>query len=74
MFVSHRLSSATTADKIIVLKYGEIIETGRHEELMAKRGEYYELFSTQAKRYLGEDHEMFENSNTEKKTPQNVSF
>lgn len=61
LFVSHRLSSATTADKIIVLKYGEIIEIGRHDELMAKRGEYYTLFSTQAKRYLGEDHEMFEN-------------
>ncbi len=59
LFVSHRLSSATTADKIIVLKYGEIIEIGRHDELMAKKGEYYTLFSTQAKRYLGEDHEMF---------------
>ena len=60
LFVSHRLSSATTADKIIVLKYGEIIEMGRHDELMAKRGEYYTLFSTQAKRYLGEDHESFD--------------
>ncbi|MBQ8741863.1 MAG: ABC transporter ATP-binding protein [Clostridia bacterium] len=57
LFVSHRLSSATTADKIIVLKYGEITEMGRHDELMAKKGEYYTLFSTQAKRYLGEDHE-----------------
>ncbi|MBE6608480.1 MAG: ABC transporter ATP-binding protein [Ruminococcaceae bacterium] len=55
VFVSHRLSSATTADKIIVLKYGEIIEMGRHDELMAAKGEYYTLFSTQAKRYLSPD-------------------
>ncbi len=66
LFVSHRLSSATTADKIIVLKYGEIIEIGRHDELMANRGEYYTLFSTQAKRYLGEDHEMFEDKSASK--------
>ncbi len=55
IFVSHRLSSATIATKIIVLEYGEIIEEGDHKTLMAKRGRYYELFSTQAKRYLGED-------------------
>lgn len=52
IFVSHRLSSATTANKILVLEYGELIETGSHDELMAKRGKYYELFSTQAKRYI----------------------
>ena len=52
LFVSHRLSSATVADKIIVLKSGEISEIGRHEELMAKKGDYYKLFSTQAKRYI----------------------
>ena len=51
IFVSHRLSSATTANKIIVLKYGEIIETGTHKDLMDKKGEYYTLFSTQARRY-----------------------
>jgi ATP-binding cassette subfamily B protein len=52
IFVSHRLSSATTASKIIVLEYGEIVEIGRHEELMKNKGRYYELFSTQAKRYI----------------------
>lgn len=54
-FVSHRLSSATTASKIIVLEYGELIEVGNHSELMKKRGRYYELFSTQAKRYVSKD-------------------
>ncbi len=52
IFVSHRLSSATTASKIIVLEYGELIEMGTHKELMAKEGRYYELFSTQAKHYI----------------------
>ena len=52
VFVSHRLSSATTADKIIVLEYGRVIEEGTHKELMEKKGSYYTLFSTQAERYL----------------------
>jgi len=52
IFVSHRLSSATVANKIIVLEQGAVIEEGNHAELMKKRGVYYELFTTQAKRYI----------------------
>ena len=52
IFVSHRLSSATTADKIIVLEYGRVVEEGNHKELMSAQGKYYELFTTQAKRYV----------------------
>ncbi|MBE6674021.1 MAG: ABC transporter ATP-binding protein [Ruminococcaceae bacterium] len=52
IFVSHRLSSATTADNIIVLEHGHVIEQGTHKELMQTGGKYFELFSTQAKRYL----------------------
>lgn len=52
IFVSHRLSSATVANKIIVLEHGEVTEIGDHSELMKKHGTYYELFSTQAKRYI----------------------
>ena len=52
IFVSHRLSSATVASKIVVLEYGELVEEGTHHELMEKKGRYYELFSTQASRYL----------------------
>ena len=55
IFVSHRLSSATIASKIIVLEYGELVEEGTHKELMEKKGKYYELFSTQARRYLQND-------------------
>ena len=51
VFVSHRLSSATTADKIIVLDGGSVIEVGTHSELMELGEKYYQLFSTQAKRY-----------------------
>ena len=52
IFVSHRLSSATVANKIIVLEQGAVIEIGNHSELMKKHGVYYDLFSTQAKRYI----------------------
>ena len=55
IFVSHRLSSATTADKILVLENGELIELGDHKTLMSQKGRYYELFSTQAKRYVKVD-------------------
>ncbi len=54
IFVSHRLSSATVASKIVVLEYGSVLECGTHAELMRKKGRYCELFSTQAKRYLEE--------------------
>ncbi len=54
IFVSHRLSSATVASKIAVLEYGRLIEEGDHRTLMAMKGRYYELFSTQAKRYVTE--------------------
>jgi ABC-type multidrug transport system fused ATPase/permease subunit len=52
IFVSHRLSSTTLATKIVVLENGEIIEEGSHRELMEQKGRYYELFTTQASRYV----------------------
>jgi len=52
VFVSHRLSSAVGASKIVVIDGGEIAEIGTHEELMALGGKYHRLFSTQAERYL----------------------
>ena len=52
LFVSHRLSSATTATKIFVIENGELVEEGTHTELMSAQGKYYNLFSTQAKRYV----------------------
>lgn len=55
LFVSHRLSSAVGASKIVVIDGGEIAEVGNHEQLMAIRGKYYTLFSIQAHRYTGID-------------------
>ena len=58
IFVSHRLSSATMATKIVVLEYGRVVEEGDHKTLMAKQGKYYELFSTQAQRYVSEGQQV----------------
>ena len=51
IFISHRLSSARMASHIFMMKYGEIIEEGSHEELMAMQGEYYDMFNLQAQNY-----------------------
>ena len=53
-FVSHRLSSATMATKILVLDRGALVEEGTHRELMEKEGIYHKLFTTQANRYIAE--------------------
>ena len=45
--VAHRLSTVKNADQIVVINHGRITETGNHETLTAKRGEYYELFKNQ---------------------------
>ncbi len=58
IFVSHRLSSATTASKIVVLQHGKVVEEGTHSQLMQAQGQYYELFSTQAERYIQSAKEM----------------
>ena len=52
IFVSHRLSSATDADIIVVLEDGQVIETGTHPELMAMGGKYHNLFTVQAEKYI----------------------
>ncbi len=52
LFVSHRLSSATMADKIIVLDSGSVCEMGNHKELMKAKGIYHKMFTTQAKHYI----------------------
>jgi len=45
--VAHRLSTITDADKIVVIENGRITEIGRHEDLMRKRGAYFELYAIQ---------------------------
>ena len=48
LVIAHRLSTIQKADKIVVLKKGEIVEQGKHEELLAKKGEYYKLVTMQS--------------------------
>ena len=43
--IAHRLSTVRNADKIIVLEKGEIMEEGTHDELIALKGRYYELYT-----------------------------
>ena len=45
--IAHRLSTVRNADVILVVKDGKIVERGRHEELMRKRGVYYRLYTRQ---------------------------
>lgn len=43
--IAHRLSTVKNSDVIIVLDHGRIIERGNHEELLAKKGQYYQLYT-----------------------------
>ena len=51
IFISHRLSSAVSADRIIHMEDGRIIEEGSHEELMKNGGSYAQMFTMQAENY-----------------------
>ena len=45
--IAHRLSTIKNADLILVMKNGNIIEQGNHDQLMAKNGAYAELYNSQ---------------------------
>ena len=47
LIIAHRLSTIRDADCIVVMDGGRIIEEGNHEQLLAKKGKYYELYMTQ---------------------------
>ena len=46
--IAHRLSTIVHADQILVLENGEVIESGKHEELVAKGGLYFDLYQRQS--------------------------
>lgn len=51
IMVTHRISVASIADRIVVFKNGEIVEDGSHEKLLSNNGEYTRLYLTQAQWY-----------------------
>lgn len=53
-YISHRLSSTRFCDRILYLKDGHIAESGTHEELMARRGEYFKMYEMQSYYYREE--------------------
>ena len=51
--MAHRLSTIKNADQIAVVADGRITEQGTHEELMARKGQYYDLYQLQFRANLG---------------------
>jgi len=47
IIIAHRLSTIAYAHRIVVIVGGRIVEEGKHEELIARQGEYYKLYQTQ---------------------------
>ncbi|MDE7417333.1 MAG: ABC transporter ATP-binding protein/permease [Lachnospiraceae bacterium] len=51
ILITHRLSTTTMSDRILMLDGGHLVENGSHAELMAKRGSYFRLFNLQSQYY-----------------------
>lgn len=47
IIIAHRLSTIRDADIIVVMDKGQIVESGSHDDLLAQKGKYYELYMTQ---------------------------
>ena len=58
ILISHRFSTVRQADRICVLERGRVIELGSHDELMARRGRYCEMFELQAQRFVTAEDEQ----------------
>lgn len=51
IYISHRMSSCRFCNRIVVMRSGEMVELGNHDQLMQEKGEYYTLFTKQAEFY-----------------------
>jgi len=51
ILISHRFSTVRHVDRIAVVEHGAVVELGSHDELMARRGRYWTMFSLQAQRF-----------------------
>ena len=47
--IAHRLSTIQKADQILVIEEGNIVEQGKHDELIAKKGRYFDLYTYQSR-------------------------
>jgi len=47
--IAHRLSTIQQADQILVIEEGNIVERGKHDELIAQKGRYHELYTYQSR-------------------------
>jgi len=47
--IAHRLSTIQKADQILVIEEGNIVERGKHDELFAKKGRYFDLYTYQSR-------------------------
>ena len=57
IFIAHRLSTIVNVDKILVLKDGEIVEQGNHQELLSQNGYYANLYSHSGTEFfIGDSH------------------
>ncbi|SFQ20732.1 ATP-binding cassette, subfamily B [Lachnospiraceae bacterium XBB1006] len=52
ILVTHRIGAASLADRIVVMKDGCLVESGSHEELLQKKGEYFRMYETQKQWYV----------------------
>jgi ATP-binding cassette subfamily B protein len=59
ILISHRFSTVRRADHIMVLQNGRIVERGTHDELVARGGQYAEMFRLQAERFVEEPAEEY---------------
>lgn len=55
LIIAHRLSTIRDADRIVVMLGGRIVEQGTHEELLARRGVYYQLYHVQAEAFAAQE-------------------
>lgn len=61
IIIAHRLSTIIHADEILVLEDGEIIERGKHEELISHGGVYHRMWQAQLENNQNEKHSQDEN-------------
>ena len=57
LIIAHRLATVKNCDEIIVMNQGEIVEQGSHEELLARKGEYYKLWEMQQGNFVVREEE-----------------